>query len=284
MYYVNGNHDDCFPSILPSLAENCVHLNSIYPVHLNNVNLFGIDWQNTKEKVLEDLLNIYNSEEHNKHPERTVVIMHQSLQEFFAKDTQLCAKDIWDCLGKQVKVIIGDIHSNQCIETEEGGWILSPGPLVPQDIGQAKKEQYYHLLDTDLITFERVPVKVRDYIFLDLTSEKVNLSDKLQEISSTVPQTNLPSAVILSVKPNYVLPKDIPANLVVVSNVVFDRVDPSKKNTVELTLNDAVVAEIEATETANKDIMLSMYNTLKASNNPDETLMSIMEKWKIVMG
>lgn len=280
--YINGNHDDCFPSILPSLTEKCLHLTSSNPVQLENINLFGIDWQNTRDKILEELTNIASTAVHQKEPEKTVVIMHQSLQEFFAKGAPVTASDIWEILGESAAVIIGDIHSNQLIESpSKKGFILSPGPLVPQDIGQAKKEQFFHTLDLQTRELTKIPIQVRSYYFLDGTDAKFDLGIALSTIHD---DSELPAAVILKVKPNYILPKNIPENFIVVTAVQFDKVSYSSLHTVETSIDEAVETEIDTTEKENAKLMKTLYNNLKMSDTPDEVLQSVLEKWKVVLG
>lgn len=282
--YVQGNHDDCVPSIVDSLDGRHVHLSS-NPYRVGNTDIYGVDYQNTHDKVLEKLKEI-SEDIHIRESVATyqVIVMHQSLKEFFSMST-FKASDIFDIVGGKVKVFIGDIHLYGMVQHEEGGFIMSPGPLVPQDLSQANRSQKVYRVNLDNLNVSTIPLKVRDYYFLDATVDGFDIHKAYEEITDQEylgVDTPLAKVVIIKAYPGFKVPKDILSDKYI---FVTDNVRPKeerRKATVELTLTDAVNAEIRNTEGKLADTMIAISDKLLASETPDELALAILKKWKVV--
>lgn len=287
-YYVKGNHDDCDPCIIDSLDGNHVHLRSDTPVALGKSFIFGIDYQNTKDKIINQLQEIAERVALSKNLQKghTIVIMHQALKEFFNMST-FEAKEVFDILGPSVKVFIGDIHNYGLVSSDGGsGFIMSPGPLVPQDLNQARRPQNYYEIDTYDLSLNSVPLKVREYVFLDATVEGFDLRESLENLYKDLGidrvRRPLPTAVIIKAYPGFKVPKELHNDDYI---FVTDSVRPREEKrvaTVELTLNEAVNAEIKNTEGNLAETMISISNHLLASDTPDELALAMLKKWKVI--
>ena len=280
--YVQGNHDDCTPSIVDSLDGTHIHLNS-NGYAIGNTCIFGVDYQNTKDKVITELRNIAEQiEAQGLSAYERVIIMHQSLKEFFNMGS-LEAADIYAAVGDDVKVFIGDIHSYGLVQHGDG-FVMSPGPLVPQDLNQARRAQSYYVLDLDRFGVESVPIKVRDYYFLDATQDGFDLTRALQQAMEEADPVNTPlaKAVIMKAYPGFKVPKDMLSDdKVFVVDTVRKR-EEKKQRGPELTLMEAVDAEIDATEGAAAKTMKMISRHLMAAEDPDELAAKWFKQWEVI--
>lgn len=280
-YYISGNHDDCVPSIVPSLGTNAVHLYQS-PQLINGVPVFGIDYCNSKDLLIEDLTEVASEMLKLDPSVRPVLVMHQSLDVFFMTYT-ITLQEIRDILAHPCDIFIGDIHVRKLITSHEG-FCLSPGPLVPQDIGQAKHQQgatYVDFSSGTHVELKDIPVKVRDYTFLDSPEELESAFKKALETDSDM----LPPVIAVKVDPSYKLPKKYKSNVVI---VLLDTItEKLQKKAVEKatvsSLEEAVKNEILETEKELSEVMVPLLIKLMHSEIPDEVLLGLLEKWKVVM-
>ena len=162
------------------------------------------------------------------------------------------------------------------------GICQSPGPLVPQDIGQAKHEQYAtRLLFTgNQLKLEDIPVFVRKFSFLESPE---NLRTFSADVSGRYP---LPEVVVVKVPPSYKAPKEYSQmeNLIVILDTTSEVL--KREALVKATassLEEAVKAEIAETAGDSAEILTKLVIKILHSEVPDEDLLELLKKWKVVM-
>lgn len=285
-YYVNGNHDDVIPDIVSSLGSNTVHLSDI-PVFIGEVPFFGIDYCNTKEELVSKLAQI--GDIIREYASVPVLIMHQALDVFFMHST-ITRKEIEELLQHSCNIFVGDIHVPKKYIgfhndfTGLSGCCVSPGPLVPQDIGQAKNHNQFCL---ELICEERrldriddIHIKVRDFIFLDDPSK---LEAALKTARET--QCDLPPVIFIKTDTDYKVPKEY-SNLEDVIIVLDTTPKEMKKEATQASstsLLDAVLEEIRETEPELAELMVPLLTKLMQSDAPDELLLNLLNKWEVIL-
>ena len=281
-YYISGNHDDCVPAVIPSLGTNAVHLYQS-PQLINGVPVFGIDYCNSKDLLIEGLTEVASEMLKLDPSVRPVLVLHQKLDVFFMKDPTITLQEIRDILTHPCDIFIGDIHIRQ-LKVSDEGFCLSPGPLVPQDIGQAKHQQgatYVDFSSGTHVELKDIPVKVRDYTFLDSPEELEGAFKRALEADSDM----LPPVIVVKVDPSYKLPKEYKSNAVI---VLLDTItEKLQKKAVEKatvsSLEEAVKSEIMETEKELSEVMVPLLIKLMHSEVPDEVLLGLLDKWEIVM-
>lgn len=281
-YYINGNHDDVVPSIVPSLGTNAVHLGTV-PVKINEVPVFGIDYCNNKDLLIEALSEVASELPLIDSSIRPVLILHQSLDVFFMSFT-ITLQEIRDILGRPCDIFVGDIHDRKTIESSQG-FCQSPGPLVPQDIGQAKKQQAATWVDFSSGTHVEISdlfIKVRNYHFLESPDEL----DKTYAWCTKVGKyTYLPNVIVLKADASYKIParyKD--DNIIYILDTTAESI--KKEAVVKATassLEEAVKAEAAASGGDTVEILTKLLIKLMHSEVPDEVLLELLKKWKVVM-
>lgn len=281
-YYINGNHDDVVPSIVPSLGTNAVHLGTV-PVKINGVPVFGIDYCNNKDLLIEGLSEVASELPLIDSPIRPVLIMHQSLDVFFMSFT-ITLQEIRDILGRPCDIFVGDIHDRKIIGSSQG-FCQSPGPLVPQDIGQAKKEQAATWVDFSSgthVEIQDLPTTSREFLFLSSPEE---LDKAFERCTTVLRSTCLPNVVVLKADASYKIParyKD--DNIIYILDTTAESI--KKEAVVKATassLEEAVKAEAAASGGDTVEILTKLLIKLMHSEVPDEVLLELLEKWKVVM-
>lgn len=285
-YYVNGNHDDVIPDIVSSLGTNVHHLDDT-PVTIGGVPFFGVDYCNTKESLVEKLQQIGSIiREYAVVP---VLIMHQALDVFFMHST-ITRKEIEEILEHDVNIFVGDIHVPKKYMglhnpvTGLTGCCISPGPLVPQDIGQAKNHNQFCLELTceerRLDRIDDIHIKVRDFVFLDDPS-------KLEAALKTARETqyNLPPVIFIKTDTDYKVPKEY-SNLEDVIIVLDTTPKEMKKEATQASstsLLDAIIDEVRETEPEVAELMIPLLTKLMQSDAPDELLLNLLKKWEVIL-
>ena len=279
LYYINGNHDSVIPDIVSSLGTNVVHL-STEPTYIEDVAFFGIDWCNSKDDIIYRLKEVSNQMSHDMGIDN-VLIMHQSLDVFFMSHI-ITFEEIKQILDHSCSIFIGDIHVHKTV-TSKLYSCTSPGPLVPQDIGQAKHQQYMievHCKEGTLETTD-IPVKVRDYVFIEDP-------EKLEEtVNSTLENNNqgLPPVIFIKAPYGYKVPKEFSNrdDVVVVADTLPAELHKEAQEVQTTgTLLDAVKEEIDATEPPLAQIMKPLAEKIFNEDLPDEYLLGLLDKWGIV--
>ena len=281
LYYVNGNHDSVVPDIVSSLGTNTVHL-STEPTYIGDVAFFGIDWRNNKEDILYLLKEVSNQMSRDMGIEN-VLIMHQSLDVFFMSHI-ITLEEIKQILDHSCNIFIGDIHVHKTVSSKLYS-CTSPGPLVPQDIQQAKHQQYMIEVcckEGDL-EIRDIPVKVRDYVFLDSPD---TLEETVKE-SLEKNTHNLPPVVFVKAPPGYKIPRELSNrdDIIVVANTLPEELHKETQETQTAigTLLDAVREEIRETEPELAWTMEPLVQRLYNQETPDEFLLALLKKWGIIM-
>lgn len=285
IYTIKGNHDDCDPQYSSVLSPNCVALNSSKPEKVNDFELFGIDYTPSREVLLEQLSNVLvgiNTYKCNN----PVVIMHQSIAPFFTYKPLISFQDIVNILGDNVRVYVGDTHLYATVLLDDG-FILSPGPLVPQDLGQVSKVQYYFTLD-DVGDYCPHAVQVRDFHILESDGSTEALYAQLAQLK-TVPSTKpLQPVVVVKAPVNYTLPKDLVNTykqdfIIIMQTRAADSTGPENTEPIQnLSLDEAVEEAIEEETEGNVKLLKSIYNLCSCSPAPDEVLDNLLAKWKVI--
>lgn len=288
VYYVDGNHDLVNPSLMSIWADKCVKLTSS-PEHVGNLLLYGVDYCSTKEALFVELQKIKQSIEELRETEQPVVILHQALKEFLGFDgSYTCScEELFDLLGSDIKIYCGDIHIPDVVESgKDGGFVCSPGPLVPQDIGQAAKTQYYYYVDPDTGNYLRHDIKVRP----------IDLCFNLEELTSVLSRgfsTDLLSKYVLkpliyTILPTSVavpkLPEDLQDKVILIVRRTSDRVVNNVQQTrqsSQLTLKNAILTDIRATQ-KKPDKLVALASVLLDAENADEVLLSLLQKMEVI--
>ena len=285
-YYVNGNHDDAIPDIVSSLGANTVHLNDT-PIFIGEVPFFGIDYCNTKEELVSKLAHIGDIiREYSSTP---VLIMHQALDVFFMHYT-ITRKEIEELLQHSCNIFVGDIHVPKKFIGYHNDFsgltecCVSPGPLVPQDIGQAKNHNQFFLELTcnerRLDRIDDVHIKVRDYFFLE---DPKGLDNTVKEALQS--DKKLPPVIFIKTDTEFKVPKEY-ANrddIIIVTDTTPKELQKEACTSSSVSLLDAVLEEIQETEPELAKLMSPLVTKLMQSEQPDELLLSLIKKWNIIL-
>jgi len=279
LYYIRGNHDNIIPDIVSSLGTNIVHLDDT-GTDIMGVVFYGIDWCNTKGDILYHLSNI--DEASRQSPRKKVLIMHQSLDVFFMQHI-ITLEEIWNMLEASFDIFVGDIHVHQKV-IKNNSTCTSPGPLVPQDIGQARHQQYMIklLIENGNLTASDIPVKVRDYKFLEDPKELEEAVKVLIERN----QYNLPPVLFIKAPQGYKVPREFVnrEDIIVVANTAPQELHKEAQTAQSTgTLIDAVLEEIKETEPELADVMVPFAAKIYQSETPDDLMLGLLKKWEVIM-
>lgn len=285
-YYVNGNHDDVIPDIVSSLGSNTVHLSDT-PYYIGGVPFFGIDYCNTKEELVSKLAHI--GDIIKGYTVVPVIIMHQALDVFFMHYT-ITRKEIEELLQYSCNIFVGDTHIPKKFiglkntDTGLSNCCVSPGPLVPQDVGQAKNHnQFFIELSCDngrLDCIDEIHVKVRDYFFLTDPKELDKTVTK-----ATTSQFPLPPVVFIKTDTEFKVPKEY-ANrddIIIVTDTTPKELQKEACTSSSVSLLDAVLEEIQETEPEMAKLMAPLVTKLMQSEQPDELLLDLIKKWQVIL-
>ena len=285
VYYVDGNHDLVNPSLMSIWSDKCVKLTSS-PEYVGNLLLYGVDYCSTKEALFAELQKIKQSIEELRETEQPIVILHQALKEFLGFDgSYTCSCDeLFDLLGSDIKIYCGDIHIPDVVESgKDGGFVCSPGPLVPQDIGQAAKTQYYYYVDPATGNYLRHDIKVRN---IDVCFSLEELTTVLSQSFDTGKYSLKP--LVYAVLPTSVtvpkLPEHLQDKVILVVRRAADRVATSSnqvRQSSQLTLKDAILADIRATQ-KKPDKLVALASVLLDAENADEVLLTLLQKMGVI--
>ena len=283
--YIAGNHDDCQPSIVPVMCPYALHLTPDAVVREGNLVICGIDWQRSREAFLECLAQAAQTlSDETRDGGQPVLIMHQAVHDFLSIDgASMCtAKEILDTVGQDVLVYSGDIHVTQYVASVLGkGRVQSPGPLVPQDTLQARRQQFYWQLDSDTGVPSQHPVSVRSFAFLDSAAPDFDLAASLDALDRSL---ELPPVAILQVHGDYVPPKSQLNRDDCIVVVRTERTSTEASATEEssvTTLEEAITQEIEATEPLLADVLKPLADRLTTADKPDELLSTLLTNWEV---
>lgn len=284
--FINGNHDNADPSFVPVLCPNAVQLGNT-PVILGNLAVYGISWCNAKEAFFEALSEIRSSLDILSPDKLPVIAVHQAVSDFLSIDgASMCsAKDIQEILGPRSNwVFCGDIHVHKKIPFEDtGSFVFSPGPLVPQDIQQARHSQHYIQVDTDSRDMVVVPVIVRDYVFIKYNGS-MDLKSCLDGLEKTKP---LPPLVMVETEDRSIIPasqiqRDDCIVVVRTERQLKAETALCETSVQTVSLMDAVTAEVEATAKPYAKSLLPLLSSLIQTEDPVELLHVLLQKWKVV--
>ena len=271
VYVVDGNHDKAEPSWTDLLrCSNVVHL-SEDPVIEGGFALFGMNFTPDKEKLLDFLQTVSERQVPGK---RTVIVLHQGFKEFisFGGAFELTKEDVFS-LFDEVTVLVGHVHIHSGVSDGEK-LIISPGPIVPQDLDQARHIQYFsELLPNG--TLKAYPIKVRKFIF----------TEKLEELPE--PEKDmLPPAVIVQLEPAQPIPavsKDLQEKYVFIwKRAIAEVCDSDTEISRAQTLEEAIQEEIQQTEPVYGQKIAALIRHLMNSDDPVQFLEEVITKWKAV--
>lgn len=267
------------------MCPYALHLTPDDVVRDGNLVICGIDWQRSREAFLECLAQAAQTlSDETGEGGQPVLIMHQAVHDFLSIDgASICtAKEILDTVGQDVLVYSGDIHVVQHVASSLGkGRVQSPGPLVPQDTLQARRQQFYWELDSDTGVPTRHPVSVRSFAFLDSAAPDFDLAASLDALDRSL---ELPPVAILQVHGDYVPPKSQLNREDCIVVVRTERTSTEVRTADEssvTTLEEAITQEIEATEPLLADVLQPLADRLAAADKPDELLSTLLTNWEV---
>ena len=173
----------------------------------------------------------------------------------------------------EVTVLVGHVHIHSGVSDGEKH-IISPGPIVPQDLDQARHIQYFSELLPDG-TLKAYPIKVREFIF----------TDKLEELPE--PEKDmLPPAVIVQLEPAQPIPavsKDLQEKYVFIwKRAIAEVSDSDTEISRAQTLEEAIQEEIQQTEPVYGQKIAALIRHLMNSDDPVQFLEEVITKWKAV--
>lgn len=281
--FISGNHDTADPSFLEQVCDNCYHLSSSTVEMVGNLAVYGIDWQPSKDQLIERLLQVKESASQLPEGCEPVLVMHQAVRCFQSMEGvyTITEQEISEILGGKFFVLVGDIHSHRYMSVPNGCTLLSPGPIVPQDIGQAKLPQYWHSIENGRL--EEHQISVRDFVFKDADMEDFSLEDVLVEIHPE--RGRLPTVVVLVSSIPISIPKHLrdSEDYIIVTKIKGQEAaqEVVRDSGDSLTLEDVVVREAEETEPDLAEKIISIYKHMTAEENPDEFLEALLKKWEV---
>lgn len=282
VYYVDGNHDKVDPSLMAIWSERCVKLTTT-PVTIDNLRIFGVDYCSTKEELFEQLSEISRCVSGYSGSVIPVIILHQALKEFLSFDgSYICScEDLFSMFNTEINVYCGDIHISQMYSSDES-FVLSPGPLVPQDIGQATKDQYWYTLDTFTGKCKKAALKVRDITITKTLSE-------FTKAISKKPCDNLPcKSLIYALLPVGVeLPKldeSLKQDRIIIVRRISEKASNNSvvhRSSNSVSLKDAIIQDIEDTQ-KKPDKLVKLASVLIDSSEPDTVLQTLLTKMGVL--
>lgn len=289
VYAITGNHDKTYPSWLSMLlpSEKLVFL-SAEPVVLeedSHMALFGHDYTTSREELLEFLQTVAD------YPQGTgtkVIVLHQAFKEVLSIPGayELSYADLTGIFGEQkVLVLAGHVHVHKIINKVPNIILCSPGPLVPQDLQQAKNPCYHCMIQKGQIKASEAPT--RAFMFLDGSTPGFDLCRALEGFKNAV--LDLPPAVIVSLDADQKLPA-VPAaskeNFIVIfkrQSMLDTLSDSSQAAEVQAcTLEEAILQEIEQTEPVYGKQIKAITDHLLKTDDPVSFLDSVLTKWKAI--
>lgn len=289
VYAIIGNHDKTYPTWLSMLlpAEKLVLLSDIpvKPAEATYLSLFGHDYTTSREELLEFLQTVAD---YPPGMGTKVIVLHQAFKEILSIPGafELSYDDLTGIFGDQkVIVLAGHVHVHKIINKVPNIVLCSPGPLVPQDLQQAKNPCYHCMIQKGQIKASEAPT--RAFKFLDGSTPGFDLCKALEGFRNPFPE--LPPAVVVSLNADQKLPA-VPASIKESFVVIFKRQsmldvlsDSSQAAEVQAcTLEEAILQEIEQTEPVYGKQIKAITDHLLKTDDPVAFLDSVLTKWKAI--
>lgn len=287
VYAVTGNHDRTYPSwpsmLLPE--DKLVYLSDspVFPEDYD-LALFGRDYTTCREELLEFLQTVADCQT----DKTKIIVLHQAFREVLSIPGafELSYDDLTGIFGsQQVIVLAGHVHVHKIINKVPNIVLCSPGPLVPQDLQQAKNPCYHCTIQEGQIKASKAPT--RAFKFLDGSTPGFDLCKALEGFRNPFP--DLPPAVVVSLNADQKLPA-VPASIKESFVVIFKRQsmlddlsDSSQATEVQAcTLEEAILQEIEQTEPVYSKQIKAITDHLLKTDDPVAFLDSVLTKWKAI--
>lgn len=289
VYAVTGNHDQTYPAwpsmLLPE--DKLVYLSAtpVQPEEATYLSLFGHDYTTSREELLEFLQTVAD---YPPGMGTKVIVLHQAFKEILSISGafELSYDDLTGIFGDQkVIVLAGHVHVHKIVNKVPNIVLCSPGPLVPQDLQQAKNPCYHCMIQKGQIKASEAPTRV--FKFLDGSTPGFDLCKALAGFKNAFPA--LPPAVIVSLNADQKLPA-VPASIKENFVVIFKRqsmldVMSDSSQTAEVqacTLEEAILQEIEQTEPVYGKQIKAITDHLLKTDDPVAFLDSVLTKWKAI--
>ena len=278
--------DSPWPSVLlPS--EKLVFLSDepVRPNEASYLTLFGHDYTTSREELLEFLQTVAD---YPPGMGTKLIVLHQAFKEVLSIPGayELSYDDLIGIFGDQkVIVLAGHVHVHKIINKVPNILLCSPGPLVPQDLQQAKNPCYHCTIQEGQIKASEAPT--RAFKFLDGSTPGFDLYKALESFKNPLPE--LPPAVIVSLNAEQKLPAvpaSIKENFIVIfkrQSMLDDLSDSSQAAEVQVcTLEEAILQEIEQTEPVYGKQIKAVTDHLLKTDDPVAFLDSVLTKWKAI--
>lgn len=289
VYAITGNHDKTYPTWLSMLlpAEKLVLLSDtpVKPEEATYLSLFGHDYTTSREELLEFLQTVAD---YPPGMGTKVIVLHQAFREVLSIPGafELSYDDLTGIFGsQQVIVLAGHVHVHKIINKVPNIVLCSPGPLVPQDLQQAKNTCCHCTIQEGQIKASEAPTRV--FKFLDGSTPGFDLCKALEGFRNPFPE--LPPAVIVSLNADQKLPAvpvAIKESFVVIfkrQSMLDDLSDSSQAAEVlACTLEEAILQEIEQTEPVYGKQIKAITDHLLKTDDPVAFLDSVLTKWKAI--